>query len=118
LAGPSCPSSEMVSVASQFAPVAACYKHRPEFTDIPSEESAAELIPNEAEIDAALQEVDNGSETFESGADEPGTNSTSTAVTPSDRSTSHELNKRNRPVLVNDVRVRPEKKVITKTDEE
>ncbi|HKB65846.1 MAG TPA: PBP1A family penicillin-binding protein [Pyrinomonadaceae bacterium] len=118
LAGPSCPSNEMVSVASQFAPVAECYKHRPEFTDIPAEESAAELIPNEAEIDAALQELDTGSETIESAADEPETISTSTAVTPSDRSTSRELNKRNRPVLVNDVRVRPEKKVVIKADEE
>jgi len=119
LAGPSCPSSEIVNVASQFAPVAECYKHRPEFTDMPVEESAAELIPNEAEIDAALQELNTNSETLESASDEPETISTPTAVTRnSDQSTSKELNKRNRPILVNDVRVKPEKKVVIRTDEE
>ena len=119
LAGPSCPASEMVSVASQFAPVAECYKHLPEFTDAPGEESAAELVPNESEIDAALQELDTGSETFASAADEPEAISSSTELTRnSNQSTSKELNKRNRPVLVNDVSVRPEKKVVANTREE
>jgi penicillin-binding protein 1B len=119
LAGPDCPASEMVSVASQFAPVAECYKHRPELTDIPGEESAAELIPNESEIDAALQELDTDPETFEGAADEPEAISSSTALTRSGhQSTSKELNKRNRPVLVNDMSVRPEKKPVAKTDEE
>ena len=45
LAGPDCPASEMVSVASQFAPVAECYKHRPEFTEMVSEESGADANP-------------------------------------------------------------------------
>ena len=39
LAGPDCPASQVVSVASRFAPVAECYKHRPEVTDLLSEES-------------------------------------------------------------------------------
>ena len=109
----------MVSVASQFAPVVECYKHRPEFTDMLSEESGAELITNESELDAALQELDTGAETFESNADEPEAISTSAAVTrgPNQR-TSKELDKRNRPVLVNDLRVAPEKKAVNKTDEE
>jgi penicillin-binding protein 1B len=111
LAGPECPASVMVSVASQFAPVAECYKHRPEFTDMLSEESGPELIANESEIDAALQELDTGSETFESTADEPEAISSSTALTRSGhQSTSKELNKRNRPVLVNDLRVAPEER--------
>jgi membrane carboxypeptidase/penicillin-binding protein len=119
LAGPDCPASEMVSVPSQFAPIAECYKHRPEVPDMPGEESGTELIPNESEIDAALQELDTGSETFESTADEPEAISTSTAPTRSgNQSTSKELNKRSRPVLVNDVSLRPQKKVVTKTDEE
>jgi penicillin-binding protein 1B len=120
LAGPSCPASEMVRVASQFAPIAECYKHRPEFTDALSEESGSDLITDQSEIDAALQELDTGSETFDSAADEPEATSTSTAPTPSstNQSTSKELNKRSRPVLVNDVIVRPQKKVVTKTDEE
>jgi len=116
LAGPDCPASVMVNVASQFAPVAECYKHRPESTDMLGEESGSELIANESEIDAALQELDTGSETFES---EPETISTSTAPTrSSNQSTSKELNKRNRPVLVTDLRVAPEKKAVNKTDEE
>jgi penicillin-binding protein 1B len=112
LAGSSCPSSQMVSVASEFAPVAECYKHRPEFTDMLSEESGADLITSEAEIDAALQELDKGSETFESAGDEPEATSTSTAPTPgrSNQSTSKELNKRNRPVLVTDPTI-PQKKL-------
>jgi penicillin-binding protein 1B len=111
LAGPSCPASQTVSVASQFAPVAECYKHRPEFTDMLTEESGAELIPNEAEIDAALQELDTGSETLERVGDEPEPISTPTALTRSgNQSTSQELNKRNRPVLVNDPTI-PQKKL-------
>jgi len=119
LAGPECPASVMVSVASQFAPVAECYKHRPEFAETVIEEGGAELIPNEAEIDAALQELDTGAETFESTADEPEAISTSAAVTRgANLRTSKELDKRNRPVLVNDVRVAPEKKAVKKNDEE
>ena len=80
-----------------------------------SEESGAELIANESEIDAALQELDTGSETFESAGDEPEAISTSKALTSSgNQSTSKELNKRKRPVLVNDLRVAPEKKAVNK----
>ena len=113
LAGPDCPASVMVSVASQFAPVAECYKHRPELTEMLSEESGQELITSQSDIDAALEDVSSDSQTLESAGDEPEGISTSTA-----QSTSKELNKRDRPVLVNDVSVRPEKKVVIKTDDE
>src|SRR6185295_16389347 len=70
LATGACPQHERVAMLATQATISACYRHRPEFTDIPSEESAAELIPNEAEIDAALQELDTGSETLENASDE------------------------------------------------
>ena len=85
-----------------------------------SEESGAELIPNEAEVDAALADVNTDSQTLESTGDEPrgGLNVSGSNTQSQPSTTSKELDKRNRPVLVNDVSVRPEKKVVTKADEE
>ncbi len=48
LAGPNCPSSVMVSVASRFAPAVDCYKHRPLETllteDVPTEVAYEEPV--------------------------------------------------------------------------
>jgi len=117
LAGPDCPTSVMVSVASQFAPVAECYKHRPEFTDMLSEESGAELITSQSEIHAALEDVSSDSQTLESTGAEPHALSTSTTATRSlNQRTSKELDKRNRPVLVTDPTL-PERKLAANDNE-
>jgi penicillin-binding protein 1B len=110
LSGPDCPSSEMVQVASQFAPVAECYKHRPELTDVPGEESEAELITSDSEDEATLKDESADSQTPEMVNDEAHAVFTSTTATRGlNLQTSKELNKRNRPVLVTDLKTPQQK---------
>jgi penicillin-binding protein 1B len=117
LAGPDCPASEMVQVASQFAPVAECYKHRPELTDVPGEESEAELITSDPEDEPTLKDESADSQTPEMVNDEAHAVSTSTTVTRGlNQQTSKELNKRKRPVLVTDLKI-PQQK-LSESDKE
>jgi penicillin-binding protein 1B len=117
LAGPDCPTSEVVSIASRFAPVTECYKHRPELPELLlSDGSGAELLPGESETDAAARAANNHPQTSlaPSSYDEANALADSDAAQPTrvNQPTRKDLNQRNRPVLVNDLKV-PDKKLVT-----
>lgn len=60
LVGPDCPSSQTVTVGVQFAPVAECYKHAPEyqFTDETSLELETPAEEQPTESDGVLPSID------------------------------------------------------------
>lgn len=115
LSGPDCPASEMVHVASQFAPVAECYKHRLEPSEtLLNEDSSSELLAGESEGDAAVRLTNTNPETsLEQYSDEEGyppAESKRSPALPVSHPTRKELDQRNRPVLSNEVIV-SEKKI-------
>jgi penicillin-binding protein 1B len=110
LAGPNCPTSEVVSVASRFAPSVDCYKHRPDFPEtLMAEDTGSELLAGEAEADAAERATNINPKTeldpasYDTGY--PAVLSDAPPAPAVNMPTRKELNKQNRPVLVNDLAV-------------
>jgi membrane carboxypeptidase/penicillin-binding protein len=106
LAGPDCPASEVVSVASRFAPVTDCYKHRQELPEIlSSEDTGTELLPGESEADAAARAVDSHPETtlepFSQDEESSTAHSESAAPPVVQRPTQKQVDQKGRPILVN-----------------
>jgi penicillin-binding protein 1B len=110
LAGPNCPTSEVISIASRFAPSVDCYKHRPDLPELLlSDGTGSELLTGESEADAAARATNNHPETTlkpeDYSAGLPAADSTTTPVSVHNLPTRKELNQGKRPVLVNDLPV-------------
>ena len=107
LAGPTCPASEVVTVASQFAPVAECYMHRPELTEtLFRDDTDSEVLADEPETDAAFQMTTGNPETsLEPSSDEPdpAAESKRSPAPPVSHPTRKEPDQGNRQVLSNDL---------------
>ena len=105
LAGPDCPVSEVVSVASQFASAVDCYKHRPNVPEmLLSEENVSEnlAIPTESGIQAK-EKI--GRETMPHPTTQDTIAAEESAVHPAftrNQPTQKEVDHMGRPVLVND----------------
>ena len=107
LAGPDCPASVMVKIASRFAPVVDCYKHRP--PELPFAEDAptdavyhdstldSEVITEDDQLGGAEEETTLTPPTEES-EERPEHVPTPTRA----RQTLKERDQRNRTTLVND----------------
>ena len=96
LAGPACPSSEMVSVSYRFAPALECYKHLPPIdseieTSEVEEESVSAIPPTESAVDS-----DSGSRP------DPSNDPLAAKPKPARRPTQTETNKRGQRRLVSD----------------
>jgi len=105
LAGPDCPASEVVSVASRFAPVTDCYKHRHDPEMLSGEDMGTELLGDESEADAAARLVNRPEAAPEpSSNDEESSTAHSEAITAPvvHRSTQKQIDQTGRPILVND----------------
>jgi len=105
LAGPNCPSSLVVSVASRFAPGMDCYKHRPLETllteDVPNEVAYEEPV-FEHEVVPEARSSASDKDTFPK-ADEEFVESQTEGIRPTrTRQTLKQIDQRNRPTLVND----------------
>lgn len=48
LAGPDCPTSRVVNVATRFAPIADCYKHQPEYDETATDVSEVEEVSTDS----------------------------------------------------------------------
>ena len=57
LAGPNCPATETVSVASQFAPTAECYKHAPEFAYMYDDTTEQESLERSETAESSAESV-------------------------------------------------------------
>ena len=106
LAGPDCPASEVVSVASRFAPVTDCYKHRADLPEmLLTEDTTSELLAGESEADAAVRATNSHPETTlePSSYDEADPAAESATSAPiRNRATQKEVNQMGQSVLVND----------------
>jgi penicillin-binding protein 1B len=99
LAGPNCPSSMVVNVASRFASAMDCYKHRPPdppFTEAVYQEPVPDL--NESSENAEAESAKDLAVPTENSEEE----SEDIAPPPRPRRTQKELDRRKRPVLMND----------------
>jgi penicillin-binding protein 1B len=102
LAGPDCPTSEVVNVASQFAPME-CYKHMRLEPGFLGEDTVAEVPLDDSETESATiagsspdttTDAPNSSGSAQTGSD-------SEAMTAHSRSTEKEVNDFGQPILVN-----------------
>jgi penicillin-binding protein 1B len=105
MAGPNCPSSVVVNVASRFAPVTDCYKHRPLESllteDVPTEVAYEEPVFEHEVVPEAHQ----SSRVDEDALTDPGEpleSSPAVATPKRTRQTLKQIDQRSRPILVND----------------
>jgi penicillin-binding protein 1B len=122
LAGPDCPSSVVVSIASQFSPGMDCYKHRPS-DPLAIEDASSEVVFNDADVNLDVNTQSSAAEhdqtnqaltTGNSGAQENAEDISSPPIRI--RRTQKVVDPRNEPVLVNEP-VIVEQKVSAKSGE-
>jgi membrane carboxypeptidase/penicillin-binding protein len=108
LAGPNCPTSQTVSVASQFAPAVECYKHLPVIEaedavdDVTLERSAESSDLNTDSLSAGLTELDQSNESLETPPEvnNHANGQPKTQAKPNRQASQTELNESGQPRLV------------------